>query len=178
MNPHTAGAMASLIVLAYFTYGHGYNLLSGGEREIGWLLPLYAVLIAAGMALIVWKRRAPFFRTAAPYANLIAAVLVVLTLPALIGYYVRGVAHSARAADTESLQVGQDQIIRACSTALPGPTSITSSSTPHPAMRTCCMTTATTIPLFHRGAGAARLLCRLYSRTPYPITVPSMLSAR
>ncbi|MBN1309986.1 MAG: hypothetical protein JXB30_01115 [Anaerolineae bacterium] len=93
-----AGMTTGIVVLALSTYGHVYNLIDEQSFE-PFLTALYIVLSVGGVVLIVWKRPA-FPERAAPYLNIVGAVLILMTLSPIVNYYYRSSVQSVRAEET------------------------------------------------------------------------------
>ncbi len=97
-----AGAITALIMLAFFTFGHVHNLVEPLGVTDWVLAPLYGVIVLGGVAGSVRAKRSPALVRAAPAANLMAALLVAMTLPPIAGYFYRGLVRQAHASVEES----------------------------------------------------------------------------
>jgi hypothetical protein len=95
-----AGAVAAIIALAFFSYGHVFNLVEGRRPE--WVLALiYSIVVVASIAAIALADAATI-RRAAPPLNIITLALVLMTLPPLISFSYRNRIQSARASEEET----------------------------------------------------------------------------
>ncbi len=97
-----AGAITALVTLAFFSYGHIHNLLAPLGVSDWVLAPLYALILVGGVFLTVRAKHSPALLRAAPAANLMAALMVAMTLPPLIGYFYRGLARQIQTSNGES----------------------------------------------------------------------------
>ncbi|MDQ3689865.1 MAG: LTA synthase family protein [Chloroflexota bacterium] len=80
-NVHRGGIAASVLVVAFFLFGHAWNLVAGfiGDKMI--LLGVWVVAAVVGLAL-AWRARA-WARSATGYLNLVSAIPLVITLVSL-----------------------------------------------------------------------------------------------
>ena len=52
-----AGALASLVVLAFFYYGTFSDKLSGSSRNVGWFFALWVALLVVGLVAVLRTKR-------------------------------------------------------------------------------------------------------------------------
>jgi hypothetical protein len=78
---HRAGIAASVLVVAFFWFGHAWNLVGDWFRQPWALLVVWAIAVAIGLTA-AWAAGARA-RSATVYLNLVAAIPVVFTLAGL-----------------------------------------------------------------------------------------------
>ena len=84
-SAHSAGAIAAIIILAFFTYGHIYNMLESAPSVQGLLLP--GMIGAAVVISLLMLRYAKVLPRLTPSLNLVAAFLLVMPMWEIGSYF-------------------------------------------------------------------------------------------
>jgi hypothetical protein len=87
-NIYFSAALLTVLIIPFFTYGHIATLTDNLFPDIA-LSALYFLLCVSGIVIIVRMRKTWNFEYSVASLNLIGAVLILMTLPALLGYYYR-----------------------------------------------------------------------------------------
>lgn len=105
---HRGGLAATLLVVAFFAFGHVWNLVGAaiGNRQA--LLVAWIVAVVAGLVL-VWRSRPQTARSATGPLNLLAAIPLVITMVSLGDFVVNRSAAGAVIASVGGLLAGDDR---------------------------------------------------------------------
>jgi hypothetical protein len=99
-----AAAITAVLVLAFFSYGHVYHLLEV-QAALRIALPyVYAAVMLIAIVAVLRAKNAGTFARPIPYLNIVAAVLILLSLIPIATYLLRGwsAAHSVRASGPDA----------------------------------------------------------------------------
>ena len=94
---HRSALMASLVLFAFFGYGHLANLVSGTIESANHavLTPVVLLVVALGMILIARKTKVGSLQPMTLFANIVALVLIVAPAFRVVQYNVRSLASTS-----------------------------------------------------------------------------------